>query len=122
MRSRLAICVISLIGFALLAIPHPAAQGTQGHHRVVPSPSAQLSSALSQAAFRGAVSAAACTVMGGPCNPRASTCCRGLRCVFRGGSTRVGYQCALAGAASPSAISPWELSMNALNRDDVTAP
>jgi hypothetical protein len=121
MRFRLAICVVLLGGFALLAIPQPAAHGTQDHHRVVSSSPAQTSSTLSQVAFRSAVSAAACTVMGRPCNPRASTCCRGLSCVFRGGSTRVGYQCWIGRSANASTGTSWELSVNALDRDDLTA-
>ena len=42
-------------------------------------------------------SSAACTPFGRPCNPRASSCCPGLSCVFHGGSTRVGYMCTLRG-------------------------
>jgi len=34
-----------------------------------------------------------CTLPGRPCAPQSSSCCPGLRCVFFGGSTRVGYQC-----------------------------
>ena len=34
-----------------------------------------------------------CTLPGRPCAPHSSSCCPGLRCVFFGGSTRVGYQC-----------------------------
>jgi hypothetical protein len=34
-----------------------------------------------------------CILPGRPCAPGISSCCFGLACVFRGGSTRVGYQC-----------------------------
>ena len=101
MHSRLAICVVFIAGCALLAIPvHPAAQGTQDHHSIVAFAPEQTSCTLQLASLKGANSALTCTQQGRPCSPQHSTCCPGLKCVFRGGSTRVGYQCFRSASAS----------------------
>ena len=122
MHSRLSICVVLVAGCALLAIPaQPAAQGNQEHHPIVAFAPGETSCTLPKVSLGGTDGAASCTYVGRPCNPQHSTCCPGLRCVFRGGSTRVGYQCSGAGSASDSTSSFWEkLSANKLDHDDLT--
>lgn len=121
MHSRLAICVVLIAGCALLAIPvQPALQGDRDQHPIVAFAPGHTSGTLplvSLVSFRDTASAAACTLAGRPCNPQHSTCCSGLKCVFRGGSTRAGYQCVYrAGSANASASSFWEkLSANKLD-------
>ena len=96
----------------------PAAQGNQEHHPIVSFAPGETSRMLPQVSLGR--TAASCTLAGRPCNPKYSICCRGLRCVFRGGSTRVGYQCFRAGSANASTSSFWErLSVNKLDHDDL---
>jgi hypothetical protein len=122
MHSRLAICVVLIAGCALLAMPaQPAAQGNQEHHPIVPFAPGETSRMLPQVSLGRTDSAASCTQVGRPCYPQYSRCCAGLSCVFRGGSTRVGYQCFRAGSANASTSSFWEkLSLNKLDHDDLT--
>lgn len=123
MYSRLATCVVLIAGCILLAIPpHPAAQGNQDFHPAVAFALVQTSCGLPRVSFNGADSAVSCTLQGRPCSPQHSTCCPGLRCVFRGGSTRVGYQCvSRTGSANASTISFRErLSANRLDDDHLT--
>ena len=122
MHSRLGTYVVLITGCALLAIPaHPSAQGNQDHHAIVDFAPEQTSRTLSLVSFNGTDSAASCTQLGRPCSPQHSTCCPGSKCVFRGGSTRVGYQCA-SGAASPNIPTrsfQEKLSANKLDWDDL---
>lgn len=122
MHPRLATCVVLIVGCALLAIPaQPAAQGNQDHHPIVAFASGQTSRTLPLVSLGGTDSATKCTLAGRPCSPLHSTCCPGLKCVFRGGSTRVGYQCFGAGSANASTSTFWErLSANRLDHDDLT--
>jgi hypothetical protein len=118
MHSRLATCVVLIAGCALLAIPaQPAGQGNRDHHPIVAFASGHTSGALPLVSFRGTAGAATCATFGRPCSPQRVSCCPGLRCVFRGGSTRVGYQCVFsAGSANDSSSSFWEkLSANKLD-------
>jgi hypothetical protein len=123
MHSRLATYVALIAGCVLLAIPaQPAAQGNQDHHPIMAFAPGRTNCTLPLVSFSGTDSAATCTPPGRPCNPQHSTCCPGLRCVFRGGSTRVGWQCWFrAGSANASTSSFWEkLSANKLDHDDLT--
>src|SRR5882724_9930635 len=122
MHSRLAICVVLMAGCALLAAPaQPAAQRNQEPYAIVVVAAGETSRALAPVSLRGTDGAASCTLAGRPCKPQYSTCCRGLRCVFRGGGTRIGYQCFRAGSANASTSSFWEkVSANKLDHDDLT--
>jgi hypothetical protein len=114
MYSRLAVLIT---GCVLLAIPaQPAGQGDRDPHLIVAFALINTRGTLPSVSFRGTSSAATCTPAGRPCNPQHSTCCGGLRCVFRGGSTRVGYQCvSRSGSTNASASSFGEkLSANKL--------
>jgi hypothetical protein len=104
----LSMCAVSFAGFALLAVPVQPVGHAQSNQSAV---------AFSTEASNTSHSAAACILPGRPCNPKASTCCAGLRCVFHGGSTRVGYMCLSRSAAISS---PWELSENNLDRRPLT--
>ena len=98
---------VLIAGFALLALPiPPVVQAHENQSTVASSPTS------SEASY----SAPACTTFGRPCNPKASTCCPGLSCVFQGGSTRVGYACKIRRGATSS----WELSENNLERGELT--
>ena len=103
----LSMCAVLMSGFALLAVPvQPIVQAHDNQSTVASStPSSDTS-----------YGAPACTIVGRPCNPKASTCCPGLSCVFSGGSTRVGYACKLRRAATSSY---WELSENNLGRGEL---
>lgn len=105
----LSMCAVLIAGFALLAVP------VQTVVRAQDNPSA---AALSTKPSSTSYSAPACTTAGRPCNPKASTCCPGLKCVFHGGSTRVGYACTFGKSAA--ANSSWELSDKKLDRVEVT--
>jgi hypothetical protein len=98
------ICTVLIAGVALLAVPVQPSVHAQGNQSAV---------AFLTEPSNTSYSAAACTVIGRPCNPKASTCCPGLSCVFSGGSTRVGYACKLRRRATSS---HWELSENNLGR------
>ena len=104
MYSKLAICIVLAVGCALLAIPVPAAgHGYRDQQPMV------TGGDLSRVSLSKTFNAASCTLPGRPCNPKHSTCCAGSKCVFRGGSTRVGYQCVLqAGSANAPTNSLWE--------------
>jgi hypothetical protein len=118
MHSRFAIRVILIAGCALLEIPaQTAGQGNQDHNPIVAFAYGDTGGTLPSVSFRGAANAASCTLAGRPCDPKHSTCCPGSRCVFRGGSTRVGYQCVPgAGSMNASSSSFWEkLSANKLD-------
>ncbi len=122
MHSRLAACVVFIAGCVLLAIPaRPAAQANQAHPAIVAFAPEPTSRTLSLVSFKGSGSAASCTLQGRPCNPQHSPCCPGLKCVFRGGSTRVGYQCtfgtASANASTSSLQERW--SGSKLDQDDL---
>lgn len=123
MHSRLAACVLLIAGCALLAIPaQPAAQGSKDHNPIVAFAPEQTSCALPLVSFNGTDSSASCTPPGRPCSPQHSTCCAGARCVFRGGSTRVGYQCAFGTASASASTASFreKLSENKLDHDDLT--
>lgn len=108
MHSRLATCIVLIVGFALLAIPaQPPGQGNQNQLRIAAFGPEQTSSTLQQVAFGGFASAARCNYIGYPCGFRGDPCCPGLICRFRGGSTRVGYQCRPA-SGNASTGSFWE--------------
>ncbi len=119
MHSRLAVCVLFIAGCGLLAIPaRPAAQSNQVHRAIVTFAPEPTSRTLALISFNGSGSAASCTLQGRPCSPQHSTCCPGLKCVFRGGSTRVGYQCTFGSAANASTSSFQEkLSGSKLDQD-----
>lgn len=85
---RLSMCAVLIAGFALLAVPVRPVVRAQDDRSFV---------ALSKDLSNQPYAAPACTTVGRPCNPKASTCCPGLSCVFHGGSTRVGYACTLRG-------------------------
>lgn len=95
MHSRLATCIILVVGCAWLAIPaQPTAQSNQNQLRMAAFGPGQTSSRPQQVAFGGFAGAAnQCNHIGYPCHLGGYSCCPGLICVFRGGSTRVGYQC-----------------------------
>jgi len=100
--------LVLIAGFVLLAVPvQPViqAQGNQSDVAFSTEPSNTPSSSL------------ACTMLGRPCNPNASTCCPGSICVFHGGSTRVGYVCTLRRGATSSS---WVLSDKDLDRGELT--
>ena len=122
MRSRLAIWCSLHRRLCLVGDPRStcrAGQSSSPRYRGVRART--KSGTLSLVSFGGAGGAASCTLQGRPCNPQYSPCCRGLRCVFRGGSTRVGYQCFRAASANASTSSFWEkLSANKLDHDDLT--
>jgi len=101
-------CAVLLAGFVLLAVPVQPVVKAQDNESAV---------AFSTEPSNTSYSPAACTTVGRPCNPKASTCCSGLSCVFHGGSTRVGYMCTLRRGATSSS---WELSKNNLDRDELT--
>jgi len=95
MHSRLVACITLVVGCTLLAIPaQPTAQGKQDQLRIAAFGPGQTSSTLQQVAFSGFAGAAnQCNYIGYPCHLGGYSCCPGLICVFRGGSTRAGYQC-----------------------------
>jgi len=104
MYFKLAICIVLAVGCALLAIPAPPT----GHGYPDQQPTV-TGDELSRVSLSKTLIAASCTLPGRPCNPKQSTCCAGSKCVFRGGSTRVGYQCVLrAGSANASTDLLWE--------------
>lgn len=117
MHSRLAACVVLIAGCALLAIPaQPAGQSNQDYNPTVAFTSGQTGGTLASVSFPGNASTASCTLQGRPCNPKQSTCCPGSKCVFRGGSTRVGYQCAGGARLADPSSSFWDkLSANKLD-------
>lgn len=102
----LSICTVLISGFALLAVPIQT---------VVQAQENQSALAVSTQPSNTSYSAPACTTLGRPCNPTASTCCPGLKCVFHGGSTRVGYMCTLRSGATTSSS---ELVENKLDRGE----
>ena len=111
MHARLTTCVLSIAGCALLAIPaRPAAQDNQDHIPTMSFAREQTNVTFPLVSLNGTNSAATCTLAARPCNPKAPTCCPGLRCVFHGGSTRIGYMC----LGSAKGLS-WELSENKLD-------
>lgn len=102
------LCIVVIAGFALLAVPG----------RPVPLESSSRSlSPVSAESLRTSLGPAACTTYGRPCSPKASTCCLGLKCVFQGGSTRVGYACRTGVRSAPSPS--WELSENTSGRREL---
>ena len=122
MHSRLAVCLVFIAGCGLLAIPaHPAAQANQAHGAIVAFAAEPTSRTLELVSFKGSGSAASCTLQGRPCSPQHSTCCPGLKCVFRGGSTRVGYQCTFGTASANASTSSFQekLSGSKLDQDDL---
>jgi hypothetical protein len=122
MYSRLATCVVLFAGCALLAIPaQPARQGKRDIRPIVASAAGNAGDTVPLESFGGTASLAACTIAFRPCNPQASTCCPGLKCVFRGGSTRVGYQC-VSGAGSANASANSFLEMLSANKLDPGLP
>ncbi len=122
MHSRLATCVVLVVGCALLAIPaQPPAMGNQDQLRIVACALGKTNPTLPQVAFGRINSAAKCNGVGLPCDFHGYPCCPGLKCVFRGGSTRVGYQCRPGGSENASTGAFWEeLSANKLDHDDLT--
>jgi hypothetical protein len=103
----LSMCAVLIAGCALLVVPvQPVVQAQDNQSAV----------AFSTESSNTSYSAPACTTFGRPCNPKASTCCPGLSCVFQGGSTRVGYACKIRRGATSS----WELSENNLERGELT--
>lgn len=98
----LLMCAVLIAGFALLSVPVPQLVQAQD------TPAAVLTEP-SDASY----GSPACTTLGRPCNPKASTCCPGLSCVFNGGSTRVGYSCKPRRGATSSSQ---ELTENILDR------
>jgi hypothetical protein len=119
MFSRLATCVVLLVGYALLAIPaqHPV-QGNQDQLRVSAFGPGQTNYTIQQIAFRGfASSAKRCNPLGYPCDFHGYPCCPGLSCVYYGGSTRAGYQCRPGPESVSTGLSRRELGANELDRD-----
>ena len=114
MHSRLAICVVLVVGCALLAVPaQPPAMG--GQLRIPAFGLGETNSPLPH------VAAAKCNGVGRPCDFHGYPCCAGLKCVFQGGSTRAGYQCRPEGSANaPTGVFWQELSANKLDHDDLT--
>lgn len=118
MRTRLAICIVLIVGCALLAIPtEPARQASHDHLSSVAFAQPQTSSALLLVAARGIGSAAKCNSKGYPCDLHGYSCCPGLVCVFRGGSTRSGYQCWPKSERASTGSSQKELNASKLERD-----
>lgn len=99
-------CAVLIAGLASLAVPVSPAVHAQDNQSAV-----TFSAEPSNTSY----SATACTLAGRPCNPKASTCCPGLKCVFHGGSTRAGYACTLRTALTNSS---GELTENKLDRGE----
>jgi hypothetical protein len=120
MHSRSTACVVLIAACTLLAIPaQRAAQPDPAQQSIVAFAAEETSRTLPLVSFKATVTPASCTLPGRPCNPQHPTCCSGSRCVFRGGSTRVGYQCVLRTGSANVSTSPSRetLSVNELDRD-----
>jgi hypothetical protein len=116
MHSRLATCVVLVVGCILLAIPtKPSQPGNQDQPHIVAFALGQTSSALPDAAFDH--SAVKCNNVGYPCGFHGYACCPGLVCVDRGGSTRAGYQCRPRSESGSTGSFQDKLSANRLDDD-----
>lgn len=110
MKSRTLASLTAVVLFTTLAIPVlPATQDNQNrdHHSIGVTFAPGQAGSLKVASYDGAVGTAACAVGGRPCGGTVR-CCPGLVCRFRGGSTRVGYQCVLKSSTSASSNAFWE--------------
>jgi hypothetical protein len=94
----LSMCVVLIAGFVLLSVSVQSVVQAQCNQSAV---------AFSTKPSNTSYDPPACTPMGRQCNPSFPTCCAGLKCVFHGGSTRVGYMCTLGKVATSSS---WELN------------
>jgi hypothetical protein len=119
MISRIAICFVLLAACGLLSISaQPAVPASQVDLPLAPFASARTSFIVAHAAL-GVGIATKCSTIGRPCSPGASTCCPGSKCVFRGGSTRVGYACVATARSTDRPESAWELSATDFSRNEL---
>jgi hypothetical protein len=119
MHFRILTCVLLIITCAGLAYPSQLAAQDNRDRTPLGGVATQPINSTLLPSNRGTSSAAACTVQGRPCNPLHPTCCGSLKCVFRGGSTRVGYQCWSGTRSTPVSVPAfWEkLSETKLDPD-----
>jgi hypothetical protein len=120
--SRLAACVLLVVGCALLATPaQPPVQGNPDQLHSMAFAPGQTNSTLARVAFGRIDSAARCNPKGYPCGFLGRPCCAGLVCKLVGGSTRGGYQCRPRGSENAATGSiREELSANKLDHAELT--